>query len=181
MTTPFEAWRLELDQVSRVPLVLLCGAKHWEGSPAIPNEAYYQRANWVTTDMLPGPEVDICCDLQTLWQTHEHNYFDGIFCPSVLEHIERPWVAMHSMGKLLKPGGVLFVQTHQTFPLHNYPNDYFRFSIDAMKTLCFDTGLIHIATDYGFPCTITPHTTPSTWNTNAPAFLNVDLCAKKPL
>ena len=35
----------------------------------------------------------------------------------------------------LKIGGRLFIQTHQTFHLHAYPSDYFRFSTEALAAM----------------------------------------------
>ena len=37
--------------------------------------------------------------------------------------------------KTLKIGGWLFLNTVQTFPLHSFPNDYFRFSTEALSAL----------------------------------------------
>lgn len=137
-----------------------------------------QRGRWVGTDIEAGEGVEIVADLQTLWQQTDRR-FDGILCPAVLEHIERPWVAVHSMAALLKPGGSLFIDTHQTFPLHGYPRDYFRFSCEALTVMATDSGLVVSASGYDSPCTITP-TAPVLWNPLAKAFLGVSLCARKP-
>ncbi len=54
--------------------------------------------------------------------------------------------------KALKVGGLLYIQTHQSFPLHGYPNDYFRFSQDALASLFGTTmGFEVVATNYDFP------------------------------
>ena len=37
--------------------------------------------------------------------------------------------------KALKVGGLIYIQTHQSFPLHGYPHDYFRFSREALASL----------------------------------------------
>jgi hypothetical protein len=58
--------------------------------------------------------------------------FDVIISCSTFEHLKYPAVAAHEVLKALKVGGVLFVQTHQSFPLHGYPFDYFRFSREAL-------------------------------------------------
>ena len=83
------------------------------------------------------------------------------------------------MAQMLQSGGVLYIQTHQTFPLHGYPHDYYRFSEQALRSLCRDSGLVTLAAGYDGPCTITPANCP-VWNPVAEAFLNVTICATKP-
>ena len=174
--SPLDEWKLQMAQKPE-PSALLCGAKKWDGSQDQDHRQHCDAAHWVTTDIAAGEGVDIVADLQSMWQTCEKR-FDGIFCPAVLEHIERPWVAMYSMGQLLQPNGVLFIQTHQTFPLHGYPDDYYRFSTNALKSLCFDAGLTVLSAEYDGPCSITPLSCP-VWNPLAKSFLNVSICAVK--
>lgn len=177
--TPLDIWKRCVNEKSGSPEALLCGAKRWPDSSDLDHRQHCQKAQWTTTDIIGGDGVDIVEDLQTLWKSC-NNKFDGIFCPAVLEHIERPWVAMYSMSQLLKPGGLLYIQTHQTFPLHGYPNDYYRFSEQALRSLCFDAGLNVLSAGYDGPCTITPAVCP-VWNPVAEAFLNVTICAAKPI
>jgi SAM-dependent methyltransferase len=160
------------------PTVLLCGAKAWPGSAQPDHTRHFPAATWVTTDLFGGDGVQIVGDLHSLHLVTGQR-FDGVFCPAVLEHVERPWVAMYSMGQLLRPGGLLFVQTHQTFPLHGYPSDHFRFSTAAMRTMAHDAGLETLACDYDGPCTITP-LGDAVWNELGKAYLNVCICARRP-
>lgn len=176
--TPLDIWKRQMNEKQGIPKVLLCGAKRWPNSKDGNHSLHCQKAVWTGTDIFEGDGVDIVGDLQTLWQTCDLK-FDGIFCPAVLEHIERPWTAVHSMAQLLKPGGVLYIQTHQTFPLHGYPSDFYRFSEPALRSLCFDSGLVTLAAGYDGPCTITPASCP-VWNPVAESFLNVTICAIKP-
>lgn len=182
--SPLDEWKLQMsrmrfrDPPAENPVVLLCGAKVWDGTTQVDHKKHLQRGSWVTTDILPGPEVDIAGDLQRLHEITDRR-FDGVFCPSVLEHIERPWTAMLAMGQLLRPGGVLFVQTHQTFPLHGFPDDYFRFSTKALEMLCHDAGLVTLSSGYEFPCTITPDAD-QCWNELCKSYLNVCVTARRP-
>lgn len=176
--SPLDEWKLHLELMPSTPEILLCGAKAWDGSINIDHRKHCRRAVWVTTDIEAGDGVDLVYDLQSMWQTCSRT-FDAILCPAVLEHIERPWVAMYSMSQMLRSGGVLYVQTHQTFPLHGYPNDYFRFSEQALRTLCFDAGLEVLTAGYDSPCTITP-VGEHVWNPLAESYLNVTVCARKP-
>jgi 2-polyprenyl-3-methyl-5-hydroxy-6-metoxy-1,4-benzoquinol methylase len=157
--------------------VLDTGAKKWHGTVAQDHSVYAPIANWTGTDIEDGKGVGIVGDLQRLHKLTERR-FDGVFCCSTLEHIERPWTAMYAIGKLLKPSGVLYLDTHQTFPLHGYPLDYFRFSLEALKVMCFDAGLDVVAGEYAFPCVITPPDNVN-WNPAAESYLNVAVCAIK--
>jgi len=176
--TPLDEWKLQLALMPHRPQILLCGAKPWPMSCHLDHRKHCERADWITTDIESGEGVDMVHDLQTMWQETDQR-FDAIFCPAVLEHIPRPWTAMHSMSQLLLPGGVLYIQTHQTFVLHGYPHDYFRFSREALELMATDSGLHPLMSGYDGPCTITP-LPDVVWNPLAPSYLNVTICAKRP-
>lgn len=176
MTHPLQHFRNAVAQMER-PRILLTGAKPWEGSAVFDYSQYAPHGDWIGTDIEAGPGVAIVADLQRINETGEQ--FDAIFSPSTLEHIERPWVAMWSMAQVLKPGGIICIHTHQTYPVHGYPQDYFRFSTNAMRTLCFDAGLEVIECEYDNPAVIVPPPGITGWNCVAEAWLNVNTCARK--
>ena len=92
----------------------------------------------------------------------------------------RPWAATPELARVLRPGGVIYVETHQTFPIHGYPSDYWRFTREALELLALDAGLEVIGTAYKYPATIVPASDINFergWNASAPAFLNVELLA----
>lgn len=178
MNKPLDEFKRRLENVK--PCRILCtGAKVWDGSVNPDHSRHVAHAEWVGTDIEGGDGVDIKCDLQRIDRDQDER-FDGVFSPATLEHIERPWVAVIAMANVLKPGGILYIQTHQTFPIHGYPSDYFRFSEEAMKTMCYDAGLETVSSGYDGPCTITPPPSCKVWNTLAQAYLNVTICAVKP-
>ena len=112
-------------------------------------------SEFLGTDIQDGPDVDIVADLHRLTDVVGVERFDVILSCSTFEHLKYPTVAAHELMKALKVGGVLYVQTHQTFPLHGYPNDYFRFSRDALASL-FGTqmGFEVVATNHDFPARV---------------------------
>jgi len=161
------------------PDVLLTGVAVWEASVNPDRRVHAPHAEWYGTDAIDQPGVDIVADLHEIHRK-THLRFDGIFCPSVLEHLERPWIAMQSMADCLRSGGYLYVDTHHTFPLHYYPDDHFRFSTSALTTLAKDAGLEVIEAGYDNPCVIQPPRFVKVWNKAAPAYLSVSITAKKP-
>ena len=91
----------------------------------------------------------------TLSSTFGSERFDAIISCSTFEHIKYPILAAHELMKTLKVGGLLYVQTHQTFALHGYPRDYCRFSREALAALFpAAMGFRVITTDYEFPARI---------------------------
>lgn len=60
---------------------------------------------------------------------------DAVLCFSVFEHLLMPWKVALEFNRVLKPGGWGFVMTHQAFPVHDAPCDYWRFSSHAWKSL----------------------------------------------
>lgn len=134
--------------------------------------------SYLGTDIAPGEDVDIVADVHRLTETVGGERFDVIISCSTFEHLKYPHLAAHELMKALKVGGVLFIQTHQTFPLHSYPYDYFRFSREALAGL-FGTemGFEVIATDYEFPARIL--TRRERIPPSQPSFLNVRLFGEK--
>ena len=80
--------------------------------------------------------------------------------------------------KALKPGGLVFVQTHQTFPIHAVPFDYFRFSTDALRSLFSRSmGMKVHAAGYSSPAAI--YSSIDRFGHKAAAYLHVNLFAEK--
>src|SRR5688500_7882256 len=135
-------------------------------------------SEFLGTDIEDGPDVDIVADLHRLTDVVGSERFDVILSASTFEHLKYPTLAAHELLKALKVGGLLFVQTHQSFPLHGYPNDYFRFSQDALASL-FGTrmGFEVVATNYDFPVRLYSRRVDATQH--MPAFLNTTLWGEK--
>ena len=123
-------------------------------------------------------EVQIVSDLEKIDEATDLK-FDGIFCTATLEHVKRPWVAFQAMFNLLKKGGLLFIDTHHTFPIHGYPHDYFRFSTEALKFMAEDSGFKTLLTEYQFPSKIVPPPEVTRWNVAAESYLNTNICAHR--
>lgn len=161
--------------------VLELGTLRWEvDKPTHHKEWAPATATYTMADIGPGLDVDVVADAHDL-KPFVDGSFDVLIACSLLEHVERPWLVLQAMARVLRPGGVLFIDTHQTFPLHGYPNDFFRFSTQALAVLAEDAGLEVVAAEHCFPAKITPLVKVPVWNDAAEAYLNVQMYARKPL
>ena len=136
---------------------------------------------YVMVDVEDGIDVDVVCDVHKLSSVFSEE-FDVIITCSGYEHFKYPQLASHEILKCLNKNGVVFIQTHQTFPLHGYPNDYFRFSLDALDSLFpRSMGTELIAKSYDHPASIIPiNRDPSkNWNIKAKSYLNCCIIIRK--
>jgi ubiquinone/menaquinone biosynthesis C-methylase UbiE len=74
----------------------------------------------------------------------DDNTFDVIVCAEVLEHVKNPFVAVNEIMRVLKPGGVLIGSTPFIFPIHDEPNDYFRYTRYGILNLFNNFDLLNI-------------------------------------
>ena len=86
-------------------------------------------------DVLDGPNVDVVGDAHQLSRSYPRDYFDGVMAFSVLEHLLMPWKVMIEINRVMKLGAIGIFTTHQCWPLHDRPWDFWRFSDDSWKAL----------------------------------------------
>jgi len=101
------------------------------------------RGAWLGIDMQPGPGVDQVVDIHSPPREWAGR-FSGVLCSEVLEHVARPWIAMPVLNTLLRPGGWIVVTTLTSFPIHGFPDDYYRYTISGLRVLMEDAGFRNI-------------------------------------
>ena len=112
---------------------------------------------YVGVDILPGPNVDIVADAHELSAALAKRRFVAVIALSVFEHLAMPWKVVLEINKVLSEGGLVFVQTPQTWPLHDEPWDYWRFSSHAWRCLFNDyTGFKVVKVAHGEPVRVIP-------------------------
>jgi SAM-dependent methyltransferase len=60
---------------------------------------------------------------------------DGVGCFAVLEHVTRPWEVAAELRRILKPGGLLYVDWPFLQPVHGYPSHFYnatRYGLEKM-------------------------------------------------
>lgn len=58
---------------------------------------------------------------------------EGIMFISVLEHLKDPEFALKEAYRILSPGGNILVLTPFSFPVHGYPMDFRRWTLEGLK------------------------------------------------
>ena len=91
--------------------------------------------NYTGIDILPGPNVDLVCDAHELGKALPNESYDAFMCFSVFEHLLRPWKVALELNAVLRPGALGLITTHQAWPMHEQPWDFWRFSADAWQAL----------------------------------------------
>ncbi len=135
-------------------------------------------SSYIGVDLEDGLDVDVVADIHELSHHIAPNSIDALLCISVLEHVERPWVAACEIAKVLKPGGWVFCATHQTFPIHGFPKDYWRFTREALESLFSpEIGFADVTSFYAFPCDIRAEEANDTWQHFS--FLHASVMARK--
>lgn len=109
--------------------------------------------NYTGFDIVAGENVNFVGDAHALSRILPSNHFDTVFSVSVWEHLCMPWVVSLELNKVMKVGGLAMINTHQSWPSHEEPWDYFRFSNFSWDALFnADTGFEIVARGTGIPC-----------------------------
>ena len=171
-------FRDELDKLN-CPKVLELGTLQWNPGISTHHGAWLQSdAIHIKSDIQAGADVDVVADAHDL-AAFKDNEFDAFIAISVWEHLRHPWIAAEQASRVLKPGGLLYVATHHTFPVHGYPSDYCRWTDKGLEGLFDAPTWRNQFSALSFPCKIIPDIKISNWNSAAVAFLNVDIFAVK--
>jgi SAM-dependent methyltransferase len=113
---------------------------------------------YVGLDVHPGPNVDVVGDAHRLSQLVE-GPFDAIYSISTFEHLAMPWKVVLELNRVLRVGGLVFTATHHTWPPHELPWDYWRYSRGAFESLLNEhTGFELLRVEEGLPALIVPMT-----------------------
>jgi SAM-dependent methyltransferase len=115
--------------------VLEVGSRIVNGSPRSLFDGEY-----VGVDMQAGDGVDVVCRADRL--PFASGVFDTVVSTETLEHDPYFWKSVVEMARVLRPGGTLLVTARGIgYPHHDFPSDYWRFTVDAFLTLFDFAGL----------------------------------------
>ena len=131
------------DFIPKNSLIVDIGSREARGRYSFGDPPEGSRVLCVDLEDLPG--VDIVADAHDLHMIQD-NSVDCVVSISTLEHVRDPFKVVSEIHRILKPGGIIYLNIPFIFAFHAAPDDYYRFSISGIKILCKEFKLI----DCGF-------------------------------
>jgi SAM-dependent methyltransferase len=89
--------------------------------------------SYLGVDIRAGRGVDLLASVEEL--PYASGSIGTILAISTLEHVPRFWRAFDEMHRVLRPDGALLVACPFYFHRHAHPNDYWRFTPEALEML----------------------------------------------
>jgi SAM-dependent methyltransferase len=86
-------------------------------------------------DVEPGPGVDVVADAQNMPQIPSDSA-DCVVIVSVLQHLPSPQRVIDEAFRILRAGGIIYVDVPFIFAYHRDPEDFNRFSVPGLEALC---------------------------------------------
>lgn len=81
---------------------------------------------------------DILADISKI--PVKENSFDSVLLLMVLAHLPSPLAGLKEIYRILKKNGHLFVSSVENYPAHDLPDDFFRYRLSGLKSICEDAG-----------------------------------------
>lgn len=97
-----------------------------------------QTSKYTTFDMVAGKNIDVVGD--ALNPPFADKSFDTIISTQVLEHVEKPWIMVREIGRIIRPGGICITTAPFLVPYHADPYDFFRYTKEGMVSLFKNEG-----------------------------------------
>jgi SAM-dependent methyltransferase len=117
--------------------ILEVGSYVVEGQEEIGNlRALFPGRAYIGIDMRPGPGVDQVCEVEAL--PFPDASVGTVLALSTFEHVRHFWKGLAEIHRVLRPDGAVLVACPFHFHIHSYPNDYWRFTPEALKLLLAD-------------------------------------------
>lgn len=98
--------------------------------------------SYIRSDYAPGL-TDDRIEIDATNIAFSDNSFDTVVCLSALEHIYDFSAVLREISRVLRPGGSLLLCTPWVFPFHGAPDDYYRFSSSALRSLLSDFEIMN--------------------------------------
>lgn len=149
-TVSHQKWQPYLYETANKPgtRVLEIGSREVTGESSA--RSRFDKAEYRGFDYYPGDNVDVVGDAHRLSSYFaEGERFDLIYSSACFEHFAMPWIVATEIARMLKVGGLVFVETHFSFSSHERPWHFFQFSDMALRVLfsealgfeCLEAGM----------------------------------------
>ncbi|MBI4056165.1 MAG: methyltransferase domain-containing protein [Elusimicrobia bacterium] len=87
-------------------------------------------------DIRPAPGVSVAADGHELPFSGES--FEGILLQGVLEHVPEPYQLIREAYRVLKPGGLIYVEVPFLQHFHYSPDDFYRYTLHGLEHILRD-------------------------------------------
>ena len=94
---------------------------------------FFPTMEYMGCDMREGIGVDRVLDLHNIDLPSES--VGTVLIMDTLEHIAYPVRALEEVFRILKSDGLVIISSHMNFPIHGFPNDYWRFTPEGFRVL----------------------------------------------
>jgi ubiquinone/menaquinone biosynthesis C-methylase UbiE len=122
-TNPYTSASLEIIRRHATGVVLDLGAGHPRDDELFPNVLRQEVIHFASTHVVSNtPRLPF-----------RDSAFDAVVCESVLEHVADPWAVAEEIHRILKPGGVIRVDSAFLQPFHGDPNHYFNMTVPGIE------------------------------------------------
>jgi SAM-dependent methyltransferase len=135
-TVSHQKWQKYLYEIGNKPgmRILEIGSREVTGKSNAREE--FSNATYVGFHFYSGDNVDVVGDVHKLSSYFAGGEkFDMIYISTCFEYFAMPWVVVTEISKLLKVGGIVFVETHFSYSSHERPWNFFQFSDLGLRSL----------------------------------------------
>lgn len=104
---------------------------------------FFPDKKYIGSDIVQGPGVNVILDMHSI--NLPDKSVGTALLMDTLEHVEYPRMAMKELYRVLAPNGLLIMSSTTFERIHNYPNDYWRFTPEGFRSLLQEFSSVFIS------------------------------------